>query len=129
MGVYTTMRASGMSATARLVDRRRLEWCVRMVGRLRVLTVVLVVAGAVLAGCSLAPARRAGPPAPSPGGPPSVASLCGPRVPGAEKPPDAWVRFDVTARQIEVIDRRMIHPGNSGLSARQILDRFLGRAP
>lgn len=69
------------------------------------------------------------------------------------------MRFDVTSQEIEVIDRRlghvlcrqglwrkgvgfgvnrtqegtgwfvMIHPGHSGLSARQILDRFLGRVP
>jgi hypothetical protein len=125
------------------------------------LAVVLLVAGAVLAGCSLAPPDEPAlppPPAP-PGGPPSVAAPCGPRAPDAEQPPEAWVRFDVTARQLEVIDRRlkevlcrqglwrkgvgfgvnstqegtgyfvMIHPGRSGLTARQILDRFLGRVP
>jgi hypothetical protein len=77
---------------------------------------------------------------------------------GAEQPPSAWVRFDVTPQQWEVIGSRlrevlcrqglwrqgvgfganvepqgtrfvMIHPGRSGLTARQILDRFLGRGP
>jgi hypothetical protein len=133
-----------------------------MVGRLRVLAVVLLV-GVVLAGCGLAtPDEPTLPPpaAPLQGGPPSAAALCGPRPPGAEQPPDAWVRFDhLTRQQIEVIDGRlrevlcrqglwrkgvgfgvnfnedgtgyfvMIHPGFSGLSARQILDRLLGRGP
>jgi hypothetical protein len=133
-----------------------------MAGRRRMLAVVLVVAGAVLAGCGPgAPDRPVLPPpaAPSPAAPPSLAALCGPKVPGAEQPPDAWVKFDVTEAQLEVIDGRllevlcrqglwrkgvgfgfnrtqegtgafvMIHPGFSGLSARQILDRFLGRGP
>jgi hypothetical protein len=132
-----------------------------MAGRLRIAAVV-VVAGAVLAGCGLgAPDRPVLPPpaAPSPAAPPSPVSRCGPRPPGAEQPPDAWVQFDVTEAQLEVIDSRlrevlcrqglwrkgvgfgvnhdedgtgyfvMIHPGFSGLSARQILDRFLGRGP
>jgi hypothetical protein len=143
-----------------------------MAGRLRMLTVVLVVAGAVLAGCGLgAPDRPVpsspadpspvapAPVAPAPAAPPSPAVRCGPRPPGAEQPPDAWVKFDVTEAQLEVINGRlrevlcrqglwrkgvgfgfnrtsegtgafvMIHPGFSGLSARQILDRFLGRGP
>jgi hypothetical protein len=134
-----------------------------MACRLRVLAVVLVVAGAGLAGCGLAaPDEPSLPPpaAPLQGGPPSAAALCGPRPSDAEQPPDAWVRFDhLTQQQIEVIDGRlkevlcrqglwrkgvgfgvnideegtgyfvMIHPGRSGLSARQILDRFLGRGP
>jgi hypothetical protein len=139
-----------------------------MVGRLRMLTVILVVAGAVLAGCGLAPPpdepALPPPPAPSPAGPPvappSPPVRCGPRPPGAEQPPDAWVKFDVTEAQLQLIDRRlrevlcrqglwrkgvgfgfnrtpeegtgafvMIHPGFSGLSARQILDRLLGRGP
>jgi hypothetical protein len=135
-----------------------------MVGRLRTLTVVLVAAAAMLAGCDLAPPREpALPPAPatapSPGGPAAAGTPCGPRPPDAEQPPEAWARFDVTERQFKVINRRwrevlcrqglwrkgvgfggnineegtgyfvMIHPGHSGLSARQILDRFLGRVP
>ena len=144
-----------------------------MVGRLRILTVVLVVAGAVLAGCGLAARDEPvvpPPPGPSPVAPPSPAPpspapltpavRCGPRPPGSEQPPDAWVKFDVTEQQLEVIDGRlrevlcrqglwrkgvgfgfnrtpeegtgafvMIHPGFSGLSARQILDRLLGRGP
>ena len=73
--------------------------------------------------------------------------------------PEAWVRFDVTKQQLDLITSRLllvlcrqglwkqgvgfglnfneqrtrywvvIHPGFSGLTARQILDRFLGRAP
>lgn len=68
------------------------------------------------------------------------------------------MRFDVTEQQMDVIDSRlrtvlcrqglwrqgvgfgtnvdpqgqrfvMIHPGRSGLTARQVLDRFLGRVP
>jgi hypothetical protein len=141
-----------------------------MAGRRRLLLVALVVAGAALAGCGPgAPDRQVlppptdpspvAPPAPSPAGPPGVGRLCGPKVPGAEQPPDAWVQFDVTEAQLEVIEGRllevlcrqglwrkgvgfgfnrtsegtgafvMIHPGFSGLSARQILDRFLGRVP
>jgi hypothetical protein len=133
-----------------------------MAGRLRMLTVVLV-AGAVLAGCGLtAPREPVLPPPPDPspvGPPPGIGVRCGPRPPGAEQPPDAWVKFDVTEQQLEVIDSRlrevlcnqglwrkgvgfgfnrtdegtgafvMIHPGFSGLTARQILDRFLGRGP
>jgi hypothetical protein len=134
-------------------------------GRAR-LAVALALAGAVLAGCDPGPRVEAppeaplvpSPAAPSPAAPPSDASLCGPKPFGAEQPESAWVRFDVTAQQIEVIERRlirvlcreglwrkgvgfganrdpdgatgwfvMIHPGFSGLTARQILDRFLGR--
>jgi hypothetical protein len=102
---------------------------------------------------SLAPS----PAAPAPAVPASDASRCGPKPFGAEQPEDAWQRFDVTKAQLELINRRlfrvlcreglwrkgvgfgagydpdretefvMIHPGFSGLSARQILDRFLGR--
>jgi hypothetical protein len=136
-------------------------------GRLRMLAVVLLVAGAVLAGCGLAAPDEPilpPPPDPSPVGPPSPAVpspsvRCGPRPPGAEQPPDAWVRFDVTEAQLDLINSRLwevlcrqglwrkgvgfrfnrsqegtgflveIHPGPSGLSARQVLDRFLGRGP
>jgi hypothetical protein len=134
-----------------------------MAGRLRVLAVALMVAGAILAGCGLtAPDEPVlpAPPDPSPvGPPPGVGSRCGPRPPGSEQPPDAWVRFDVTEAQLQVINGRLwevlcrqgmwrrgvgfrfnhdqdgtgyfleIHPGLSGLSARQLLDRFLGRGP
>jgi hypothetical protein len=129
-------------------------------GRAR-LAVALALAGAVLAGC--VPGARVEAPSdaplvPSPAAPAGPASRCGPQPFGAEQPEDAWVRFDVTAQQIEVIDRRlhrvlcdqglwrkgvgfgvnrdpdgptgwfvMIHPGFSGLTARQILDRLLGR--
>ncbi|HEX5882438.1 MAG TPA: hypothetical protein VF468_29580, partial [Actinomycetota bacterium] len=114
----------------------------------------------VLAGC--VPGARVEAPSdaplvPSPAAPPSLASRCGPKPFGAEQPEDAWKRFEVTAAQLEVINRRllrvlcgqglwrkgvgfgagydpdretefvMIHPGFSGLTARQILDRFLGR--
>jgi hypothetical protein len=77
---------------------------------------------------------------------------------GAAQPEDAWERFYVTDEQVHVISSRllevlcrqglwrqgvgfgtnldpqgrrfvMIHPGRSGLTARQILDRFLGRVP
>lgn len=122
------------------------------------LAVVLVLAGVVLAGCgSGAPAPP--PPAPvvpSPAAPPGEASLCGPKPFGAQQPEDAWVRFDVTAEQAQVIEHNlvkvlcrqglwrqgvgfgvnfnqdrtrwfvMIHPGFSRLSARQILNRLLG---
>ena len=87
---------------------------------------------------------------------PSDASLCGPKPFGAEQPEDAWAHFDITPAQAKVIERRlvkvlcrdglwrqgvgfginfnqdrtrwfvMIHPGFSGLTARQILDRLLG---
>jgi hypothetical protein len=97
------------------------------------------------------------PAAPSPPAPTSEASRCGPKPFGAEQPEDAWTRFDVTKAQLQVINRRlirvlcgeglwrkgvgfgagydpdrktefvMIHPGFSGRTARQILDRFLGR--
>jgi hypothetical protein len=133
-----------------------------MAGRLRVLTVALAVAGAALAGCDLvAPDQPVplSPPDPAPVAPPSPAVRCGPRPPGSEQPPDAWVQFDVTEQQLDVINSRLwevlcrqglwrkgigfrfnhnedgigylveIHPGHSGLSARQILDRFLGRGP
>lgn len=128
-------------------------------GRAR-LAVVLALAVAVLAGC--VPGARVEAPSdaplvPSPAAPPSLASRCGPKPFGAEQPEDAWKRFDVTAAQLEVINRRlfrvlcgqglwrkgvgfgagydpdretefvMIHPGFSGLTARQVLDRFLGR--
>ena len=93
---------------------------------------------------------------PSPAARPSDASRCGPKPFGAEQPADAWEQFDVTAEQMRMIERRifrvlcreglwrkgvgfgagfdpdrstefvMIHPGFSGLTARQILDRFLG---
>jgi hypothetical protein len=96
-------------------------------------------------------------PAPAAPAAPSLASRCGPKPFGAEQPESAWERFDVTGAQIEVIDRRllrvlcgqglwrkgvgfgvnrqedgtgwfvMIHPGFSGLTAREILDRLLGR--
>lgn len=76
---------------------------------------------------------------------------------GAEQPEDAWVRFDVTREQLQVLEPRLlrvlcrqglwrkgvgfgvnfdqerntwfvlIHPGFSGLTARQVLDRLLGR--
>jgi hypothetical protein len=97
------------------------------------------------------------PAAPSPAAPASDASRCGPKPFGAEQPASAWKQFDVTKAQLELINRRlfrvlcreglwrkgvgfgagydpdretefvMIHPGFSGLTARQILDRFLGR--
>ena len=94
---------------------------------------------------------------PSPAAPASDASRCGPKPFGAEQPASAWKQFDVTRAQLELINRRlfrvlcreglwrkgvgfgagydpdretefvMIHPGFSGLTARQILDRLLGR--
>jgi hypothetical protein len=96
-------------------------------------------------------------PSPSPASPASDASLCGPKPFGAEQPESAWKRFDVTRAQLELIETRLIkvlcrdglwrkgagfganydpdqevwfvviHPGFSGLSAREILDRLLGR--
>jgi hypothetical protein len=128
-------------------------------GRTAPLSVVLVLAGAFLAGCTGGPpvAPPSAPLAPSPASRPSDAALCGPKVFGAEQPEDAWVRFDVTRAQLEVIEGRlvrvlcreglwhkgvgfgvnfdqergswfvMVHPGFSGLSARQVLDRLLGR--
>lgn len=124
------------------------------------LSIVLLLAGVIVAGCapslpSEAPLRG---PSPAPPAGPGLASRCGPRPPDAEQPPDAWVRFDVTPQQWEMIDRRlftvicdqglwrqgvgfganvepqgtrfvMIHPGHSGRTARQILDRLLGRGP
>jgi hypothetical protein len=128
-------------------------------GRTAPLPVVLVLAGAVLAGCTGGPpvAPPSAPLTPPPAAGPSDAALCGPKVFGAEQPEDAWVRFDVTRAQLEVIEGRlvrvlcreglwrkgvgfgvnfdqergswfvMVHPGFSGLSARQVLDRLLGR--
>jgi hypothetical protein len=126
------------------------------------LSVALVLAGAILAGCVPASPDQPTlpvPPAPGPPARPSDAALCGPKVFGAEQPPEAWVRFDVTPQQAQVITSRltkvlcreglwrqgvgfginfnqdksayfvMIHPGRSGLTARQVLNRFLGRAP
>ena len=99
------------------------------------------------------------PAAPRPATRPSDAALCGPKPFGAEQPPEAWTQFYVTSQQLEVINSRlrevlcrqglwrqgvgfgvnfdqdkskwfvMIHPGRSGLTARQVLDRFLGRTP
>ena len=93
---------------------------------------------------------------PSPAARPSDASLCGPKPFGAEQPADAWEEFAVTAEQVQAIERRLvrvlcreglwrkgvgfgvnfhpergswfviIHPGFSGLSPRQILDRLVG---
>ena len=99
------------------------------------------------------------PATPRPATRPSEAALCGPKPLGAEQPPEAWAQFYVTSQQLEVINSRlrkvlcrqglwrqgvgfganfdqdkskwfvMIHPGRSGLTARQVLDRFLGRTP
>jgi hypothetical protein len=120
--------------------------------------VVLLLAAAVLAGCDPAtPSPPTPTAAPPPASTPSIAALCGPKPFGAEQPPEAWVRFEVTRQQLQVIDGRllevlcrqglwrqgvgfgfnyegsgafvMIHPGRSGLTARQILDRLLGRRP
>jgi hypothetical protein len=129
-------------------------------GRAAPLPVALLVAGAVLTGCT--PGQPSEPPLPGPAPAPpttqSLAAMCGPKPFGAAQPEDAWVRFDVTEQQMDVIDSRlltvlcrqglwrqgvgfgtnvdpqgqrfvMIHPGRSGLTARQILDRFLGRVP
>jgi hypothetical protein len=122
--------------------------------------VALLLAGAILAGC--VPGQPGEPPLPGPAPAPpttqSLAALCGPKPFGAAQPEDAWVRFDVTTQQYEVIESRllevlcrqglwrqgvgfgtnvdpqgtrfvMIHPGRSGLTARQVLDRLLGRVP
>lgn len=131
-------------------------------GRTASLAAAALLAVAVLAGCVPAtpdaPALPAAP-VPAPANPASNATLCGPKPFGAEQPPEAWVRFDVTKQQLDLITSRlllvlcrqglwkqgvgfglnfneqrtrywvMIHPGFSGLTARQILDRFLGRAP
>jgi hypothetical protein len=97
-------------------------------------------------------------PAPAPPTTQSLAAQCGSKPFGAAEAEDpGWVRFYVTPRQMEVIESRllevlcrqglwrqgvgfgtnvdrkgrfvMIHPGRSGLTARQVLDRFLGRGP
>jgi hypothetical protein len=98
-------------------------------------------------------------PAPAPPTTQSLAAMCGPKPFGAAQPEHAgWVRFYVTPQQMDVISSRllevhcrqglwrqgvgfgtnvdpqgrrfvMIHPGRSGLTARQVLDRFLGRVP
>jgi hypothetical protein len=124
------------------------------------LPVALLLAGAVLAGCS--PDQPGQPvlpgPVPAPPTTQSLAAQCGPKPFGAAQPEHAWVRFYVTPQQMEVISSRllevlcrqglwrqgvgfgtnvdqkgkrfvMIHPGRSGLTARQVLDRFLGRGP
>jgi len=123
------------------------------------LPVALLLAGAVLAGCS--PGQPGQPvlpgPVPAPPTTQSLAAQCGPKPFGAAQPEHAWVRFYVTPQQMEVISSRllevlcrqglwrqgvgfgtnvdrkgrfvMIHPGRSGLTARQVLDRFLGRGP
>jgi hypothetical protein len=128
-------------------------------GRAR-LAVALALAVAVVAGC-VPGARVEAPPeaplVPAPAARPSDASLCGPKPFGAAQPESAWVQFEVTAAQLQLIERRLIrvlcreglwrkgvgfganydqdrdgwfvivHPGFSGLTARQILDRLLGR--
>jgi hypothetical protein len=97
-------------------------------------------------------------PAPAPPTTQSLAAQCGSKPFGAAEAEDpGWVQFYVTPRQMEVISSRllevlcrqglwrqgvgfgtnvdrkgrfvMIHPGRSGLTARQVLDRFLGRGP
>jgi hypothetical protein len=123
------------------------------------LATALLLAGAVLAGCGGATPPAPALPVPAPARPPSEAALCGPKPFGAEQPPEAWVRFDVTEQQVKLIGSRlvkvlcrgglwrqgvgygvgfnqdrtryfvMIHPGHSGLTARQVLDRLLGRGP
>jgi hypothetical protein len=126
------------------------------------LAVVLLLTGTVLAACDGAssnPPALPPLPGPVPGAAPSDADLCGPKPFGAEQPPNAWVQFDVTPQQLELIHSRLvrvlcrqglwqqgvgfgfnsnpdrtrywvvIHPGHSGLTARQILDRLLGRTP
>lgn len=121
------------------------------------LAVALLLAGAVLAGCSPDQPVLPGP-VPAPPTTQSLAAQCGPKPFGAAQPEDAWVRFYVTPQQMDVIESRllvvlcrqglwrqgvgfgtnvdpqgrrfvMIHPGRSGLTARQVLDRFLGRVP
>jgi hypothetical protein len=129
-------------------------------GTTALLTGVLL-AGALLAGCVPGtPEEPVTPavPVPAPAAP-SDTDLCGPKPFGAEQPPEAAVRFDVTEQQLQVIESRLIevlcrqglwrqgvgfgmnfnqertkfwvliHPGRSGLSARQILDHLLGRGP
>jgi hypothetical protein len=124
------------------------------------LPLALLVAGAVLTGCTPGQPGEPPPPGPLPAPPTtqSLAAMCGPRQFGAAQPEDAWVRFDVTEQQMDVIDSRLvtvlcrqglwrrgvgfgtnvdpqgnrfvvIHPGRSGLTARQVLDRLLGRVP
>jgi hypothetical protein len=97
-------------------------------------------------------------PVPGPPTTQSLAAQCGPKPFGAAEAEDpGWVQFYVTPRQMDVIESRllevlcrqglwrqgvgfgtnvdqkgrfvMIHPGRSGLTARQVLDRFLGRVP
>jgi hypothetical protein len=97
-------------------------------------------------------------PVPAPPTTQSLAAQCGPKPFGAPEPEDpGWVQFHVTPQQMDVIESRllevlcrqglwrqgvgfgtnvdqkgrfvMIHPGRSGLTARQVLDRFLGRIP
>jgi hypothetical protein len=123
--------------------------------------VLVVLAGGLLGGCD-----GGSPPvpvSPVPVSPPAVgqsdAELCGVKPFGAEQPPEAWVRFDITRAQLDLIHSRLIevmcrqglwrqgagfgwnvnaegtrywvviHPGRSGLTARQVLDRLLGRGP
>jgi hypothetical protein len=124
--------------------------------------VALALATAVLAGC-VPGARVEGPPeaplvpSPAPASPASDASLCGPKPFGAAQPESAWVQFEVTRAQLDLIESRLVrvlcreglwrkgvgfganydqerdgwfvivHPGFSGLTAREILDRLLGR--
>ena len=139
-----------------------MTWLRRRLGGTASLPVVLVLVGAILAGCTPASPDQPtlpAPPAPAPAARPSNAALCGPKPFGAEQPPEAWTQFYVTSQQLEVINSRlrkvlcrqglwrqgvgfganfdqdkskwfvMIHPGRSGLTARQVLDRFLGRTP
>jgi hypothetical protein len=116
-----------------------------------------VLAGCVPGARVEAPEAPPAPAPTAPAVPASDSSRCGPRPFGAQQPETAWKQFDVTPAQREVINRRlilvlcdqglwrkgvgfgagydpdrntevvMIHPGFSGLTARQILDRFLGR--
>ncbi len=122
------------------------------------LAAVALLVGVVLGGCEVATPSAPAQPAPANAAPAGSMSICGPKPPDAEQPPDAWVRFDVTEQQARLIGRHLprvlcreglwrqgvgygvnfnqertkfwvfIHPGHSGLTARQILDRLLGRA-
>jgi hypothetical protein len=120
-----------------------------------VLTLVTAVLAGCVPGPTVE-APPSAPLTPAPAGRPSDASLCGAKPFGAEQPENAWKQFDVTKAQLDLIETRLIrvlcreglwrkgvgfganydqerktwsvviHPGFSGLTARQILNRLLG---
>jgi hypothetical protein len=120
------------------------------------LPLALLLAGAIIAGCAADGRDLPAPPDPGPSpGRTAAPAVCGATPDDSLQ--EHWVRFDVTREQWDTIGRHLvdvlcrqglwqqgvrfgmnsnqertrfwvlIDPGRSGLSARQILDRLLGR--